>query len=116
MQKKAYKYLLVASLIIIATLYIHHKMIMNKCSDITYAAEHYATSGIFNNNKLYEVDSYNLRFSDNHKSIMIITGISNKVPHEIVTYKLTMIKNNSGIWSVSDATKIPTENTDDKDQ
>lgn len=115
MHKKLYKYLLILLILFIATLYIHHKIIIDKCSDITYAAEHYATSGLFNSNKLYEVDSYNLKFSDNHTSIIIVTGISNKVPHEIVTYKLTMIKNSSGIWSVKDATKIPTENINSED-
>lgn len=80
--------------------YVNYKVKLNKRRDITYAANYYMTSGIFNTHKLYKIDSYNLKFSSDDESILIVSGMEEKSPHKTVTYKLTMLKTSSGIWKV----------------
>ncbi|KHD35965.1 hypothetical protein NL50_11875 [Clostridium acetobutylicum] len=92
------KPLIAAFLVILIIFYIDHRINLNKLHDITYAADYYMTSGVFNTHKLYKVDSYNLKFSSNDESILFVSGIESKSPHKTITYKLTMLRNSSGIW------------------
>ncbi|URZ15535.1 hypothetical protein [Clostridium felsineum] len=80
-------------------LYADYRINLSKRSDITYAANYYMTSGIFNTHKLYKIDSYTLKFASTDESILFVSGIESKSPHKTVTYKLTMLKT-YGIWKL----------------
>jgi hypothetical protein len=78
----------------------------SKRKDMTYSAQQYLTTGIFNKYKLYNVEYYHLLFSDTKESILQVQGIEYSVPHKTATYKLYMQKNSSGIWSVEKVVPI----------
>ena len=112
MHKAKFKYILIAIVLLLLILYIHHTILIHKCSDITYSYEYYTTTVIFNNNKLYKIDSYYLKFSDGHESTLVITGIKKSPPHRVVSYELTLIKNKSGTWKMKSIKEIPYQDTD----
>ncbi|PJI07365.1 MULTISPECIES: hypothetical protein [Clostridium] len=87
-------------LVLLIISYANYKINLNKRRDITYAANYYMTSGIFNTHKLYKIDSYILKFSSDDESILLVSGMEEKSPHKTVSYKLTMIKTSSGIWKL----------------
>lgn len=116
MKKKKFKYICIFSIAFLLFIYLHHRIIVKKCSDITYAAKYYTTSGIFNSKKLYKVDSFYLKFSDTHKSILVVTGIKKKPPHESVSYELTMLKDSSGIWKIKNIKELSSQETDPNEE
>jgi len=90
-------YLLILTLIL---LFACHNIENSKRKNMTYSAQQYLTTGIFNKYKLYNVEYYHLLFSDTKESILEVQGIEYSGPHKTGTYKLYMQKNSSGIWSV----------------
>lgn len=111
MHKSKFKYIAIIIVLLLAILCIHHVIIIHNCSDITYAADYYTTTGIFNNKKLYKIDSYYLKFSDGHESTLVITGITRNPPHKVVSYELTLVKNKSNIWKMKNIKEIPYQDT-----
>lgn len=112
MHKVKFSYIIVTIVLLLAIVFIHHIILIQKCSDITYAADYYTTTGIFNKYKLYKIDSYYLKFSDGHESTLVITGIKKAPPHNVVSYELTLIKSKSNIWKVKNIKEIPYKDTD----
>jgi hypothetical protein len=106
------KKLFVLCIIVLITLFIstYHNIENNKRKDITYSAQQYLTTGMFNKYKLYNVDFYHLLFSDTKEAILEVQGMEYKVPHKTAKYKLFMNKNSSGIWSVNKL--VPISNMD----
>lgn len=111
LKKKAkFKYgsIIIFCIIVLLILVTRHNMELNKDTDMTYSAKQYLTTGFFNNYKLYTVDYYHLTFSDTKNAILEVQGMEYKIPHETVKYRLTMQKDNKGIWSVK--TLVPLSN------
>jgi len=116
MHKNKFKYITIIIVLLLVILYIHHIILIHKCSDITYAAEYYTTNGIFNKNKLYKIDSYYLKFSDGHESTLVIAGIKKNPPHKVASYELTLIKDKSNIWKMKSIKEIPYQDTNFNEQ
>lgn len=111
MHKSKFKYIIIITFLIFVILYIHHIILIHKCSDISHAAEYYTTTGIFNRNKLYKIDSYYLKFSDGHEATVVLVGIKKNPPHNVASYELTLIKNKSNIWRMKSIKEIPYQDT-----
>ncbi|MFL0250359.1 hypothetical protein ACJDT4_07970 [Clostridium neuense] len=111
MRKIKFRYIIAAIVLFLAIVCIHHTILIQKCSDITYAADYYTTTGIFNKYKLYKIDSYYIKFSDGHESTLVITGIKKTPPHSVVSYELTLIKSKSGIWKMKNIKEVPYKDT-----
>ena len=77
-----------------------HAYIDLRCKDISYSVNYYMTSSVSKSYRLYEINEYHLEYSDGNIAIMKVTGISKNAPHSKSSYKLVIIKNNSGIWHV----------------
>jgi acetoacetate decarboxylase len=91
---------------------VSHNIENNKSKNMVYSAEHYLTTGFFNNYKLYNVDYYHLVFSDTKNAILEVQGMAYKVPHATVKYRIIMQKDNSGVWNVKTLEPLSTlENT-----
>lgn len=90
--------LILALIILIFT--VKYTYTTNKHTDITYAAEKYLTTGVFNKNKLCSVDEFFQLFSDGTISIVKVTGKQAKAPHKKTSYKLLLEKNKKGLWKV----------------
>ncbi len=87
-------------IVVFIVLLARHNIENDKRTDITYSAEHYLTTGFFNNYKLYNVDYYRIVFSDTKNAILEVQGMEYKVPHKIVKYRMIMQKDRDGLWSV----------------
>ncbi len=81
-----------------------------KSKDLYYASQKYVTTGLFNRNKLYKVESSKLIFSDGTTSVIVVTGIEKALPHKKTSYKLFVKKNNQGIWKVKNIYPYSLEN------
>ena len=94
------KIILILIIIIISIFSITYYYNSYDSKDITNVAEHYVTTGIFNSNKLIQVDKYHLNFSDDNIAIITLSGTQKKEPHNHVFYKLVLEKKTSGAWEV----------------
>ena len=88
--------------ILFTTSFINIKYSNHKCKDLDYAIRKYTTSGIFNKYKLYSLDNYVVKFSDNAYAIVEVTGLENKSPYKSIKYTLHLKKNIKGTWKVQE--------------
>lgn len=86
----------------IVFLIANNKYTTYKCKDLDYAIKKYTTTGIFNENKLYSVESYEIRFSDGNFTIVEVKGLEDKAPYKPVTYTLHLQKNTKGTWKLKE--------------
>ncbi|NEZ47201.1 hypothetical protein FDF74_08260 [Clostridium niameyense] len=95
--KKLIVILLLITSIFGATHYIYKSA---KEKDITYSVEKYMTSNLFNKHKMYNIDNFNLIFSDGNMAVVKVYGTTKKSPHKKVCYNVFLDKNNKGSWKV----------------
>lgn len=91
---------IVAAAIISGIVIICFRYTKSKYSDINYTVERYVTKGFFNKHKLYKITDISVSFSDGTLSVMKVTGLEYKAPHNNVTYKIFLEKNKDGLWKV----------------
>lgn len=87
------------SAILIVSL-IRYTYVTNKSKNINYAVERYFTTGIFNNYKMYNIDTINLSFSNGSIAVVKVEGIEKKSPNKKVSYNAFVEKNSAGTWKV----------------
>ena len=103
-----YKSIIIFCIIVFIILLEIHNLENSKRTNMTYSAKQYLTTGFFNNYKLYTVDYFHLTFSDTKNAILEVQGMEYNVPHNTVKYRITMQKDNKGLWSVK--TLVPLSN------
>ncbi len=69
-------------------------------TDLDYAVKNYTTTGLFNKNKLYSLDNYEIKFSDNTFCIVEVTGIDSHPPYKTIRYDIHLEKNSKNIWKI----------------
>ena len=79
---------------------IKYNYVTNKSKNIDYAVERYFTTGIFNNYKMYDIETFDLSFSNGSLAVVKINGLEEKAPHKKVAYSVFLEKNSQGIWKV----------------
>lgn len=79
---------------------IKYIYISKRCTNINYAVQNYFTTGVFNNYKMYKLDTINLSFSNGTIAMVKIDGLEQKSPHKKVAYSVFLEKNSRGIWKV----------------
>ena len=80
-----------------------------KCKDLYYATEYYMTSSRINKNKLRNVRSMNLVFSDNKTAVVEVKGIKPKPPNGTVVYRSQFSKSKSNSWKLDDVVELEKE-------
>jgi hypothetical protein len=95
------KFLLICLSVILVGGLIKYTYIANKSKNIDYAIKRYFTTGIFNKYKMYNIEKFNLSFSNGKIAVVEIDGLEEKSPHSKVTYNVFLEKNGSGIWKVT---------------
>jgi hypothetical protein len=98
--------IIILSLILIFSIGVF-KYTENKSKNMSYAIEKYATSGFFNKHKLSIIENYYLAFSDGKIAVVEVTGITKKLPHKKIKYKLFLEKNTREVWKVKRLYTIP---------
>lgn len=93
--------LFIIVVIVLGAIVIRYKYNNNKYSDVTYAARHYITTGVFNNYRLYKINDMKVSFSDGNMAVMTISGLLDKAPHNMVKYEVILEKKTNGVWKVS---------------
>jgi hypothetical protein len=93
--------LFIVVVVVIGAMMIRYKYNNSKYSDVTYAARHYITTGVFNNHKLYKINDMKVSFSDGNMAVMTISGLLDKAPHNIVKYEVILEKKANGVWKVT---------------
>lgn len=88
---------LIVLLIILFPMYKYNNL---KYANLDYAIKHYTTDGLFNKNKLYSLDNYTTKFSNNTFCIVEVTGTDNNPPYKTIVYDLHLEKNSKGIWKL----------------
>lgn len=79
---------------------IKYTYITSKSKNIDYAVKRYFTTGIFNNYKMYNVETINLSFSNGSIAVVKVEGIAKKLPNKKVSYSAFLEKNSRGTWKV----------------
>jgi len=92
-------FILCLSAILVAGL-VKYIYITNKSKNIDYAVERYFTTGIFNNYKMYDIETISLSFSNGSIAVVKVEGIEKKLPNKKVTYNAFVEKNSRGTWKV----------------
>lgn len=93
--------LFIVVIVVIGSIAIRYKYNNSKYSDVSYAARHYITTGVFNSYKLYKINDMKVSFSDGNMAVMTISGLLDKTPHNIVKYEVILEKKANGVWKVS---------------
>lgn len=93
-------FILCLSLLLIGGL-VRYTYVVNKSKSMNYAVKRYFTTGLFNNYKLYNVETINLSFSNGSIAVVTVEGVQEKLPNKKVTYNAFVEKNSSGIWKVT---------------
>lgn len=94
------KFFMICLFIILVGGLIKYTYITNNSKNIDYAVERYFTTGIFNNYKMYDIETINLSFSNGSIAVVKVDGIETKPPHKKVAYSAFLEKNSRGIWKV----------------
>lgn len=96
------KYLVICLIVIVAIIggFAKFSYTSSRCKNIDYAVQHYFTSGIFNDYKMYNIGTLNLSFSNGNTAVVKIDGMEKKSPHRQVAYSVFLERNNKGIWKV----------------
>lgn len=92
------KLLFVIALIIIIMPIASYQITAHKCRDLQYAVQKSMTSGIFNKDKLYQIDSFALSFSDGSIALVKVQGVKSNAPHDRAAYNVLMEKSKNGVW------------------
>jgi hypothetical protein len=94
------KFFIICLSVILVGGLIKYTYITTKSKNINYAVERYFTTGIFNNYKMYNIETINLSFSNGSIAVVNVEGMEKKPPNKKVTYSAFLEKNSRGIWSV----------------
>lgn len=100
------KLILIILISLISILSIYYCFDHFKERDLTYVVERKLTNGIFNKHKLGSIESFQLAYSDDTISIMIVNGVKSNNAHNSVTYKILLEKNKSSNWKVKEIYEI----------
>ncbi len=73
-----------------------------KCRDLQYAVEYKLTSGK-SSERLLRVQHITLKFNDNEKAIVEVSGLSKDEPHRQTTIKGTFKKGSLDSWNLENA-------------
>lgn len=73
-----------------------------KCRDLQYAVEYKLTSGK-SSERLLRVQHITLKFNDNEKAIVEVSGLSKDEPHRRTTIKGTFKKGSLDSWNLENA-------------
>ncbi|WP_138207422.1 hypothetical protein [Haloimpatiens lingqiaonensis] len=101
------KFLIFICIIFIAILIFLNIYSIKKTKNIGGAVERYSTSGIFNEYKLYRLDTWEVEFSDGNMCIVNIKGLQKKSPHDLINYKMLLERNKKGLWKLKKIYKVP---------
>ena len=99
-RKKSKKFILLLITIAFLCLFIKHRITLYKSKELTFAVEHYFTSSILMNPKLYNIYSLYVKFSDGNIAVIEVYGLENKPPHRQVKYKVFAEKSYAGYWKI----------------
>lgn len=105
-------FIILLSVILVGGL-IKYTYITNKSKNMDYAVKRYFTTGIFNNYKMYTIETINLSFSNGSIAVVKVEGIEKKLPNKKVSYNAFLEKNSAGTWKVK---KVYTDQTASKNQ
>lgn len=94
------KFFIICLSVILVGGLIKYSYITTKSKNIDYAVKTYFTTGIFNNYKMYNIETINLSFSNGSIAVVKVEGMEKKPPNKKVTYSAFLEKNSRGIWSV----------------
>lgn len=94
------KFLVILTIILFFILFIRFEYISYKSKDVLYTAQRYATHNLSMNYKLNYIDNFTFNYNDKDIAIISLTGTTKKVPHDAITCKLLLSRENSGKWSV----------------
>lgn len=95
------KKIIIVIIIIFAICGLKYKSYLHKNQDLTYTVNHHFTSGYFNSDKLYNLDTIKVTFSDGNSAVVAASGMRKKYPHDTLHYKVFLEKNNRGIWKIT---------------
>lgn len=94
-------------IIVIISLVIRYRIIYYNSREITYVIERYLTTGIFNPHKLFDINNFQLSFSDGRLAVVRVNGLQKKSPHKKIDYDVFLEKNSKGIWKVKKLYQVP---------
>lgn len=94
------KFILLTIITIIIISFIRFKYINYKSHDALYVASKYITQSASKAYRLYDVDSYNIEYTDDNTIVISIIGKKKIAPHSTNRCKLVLNKKSNGIWKV----------------
>jgi hypothetical protein len=101
-------FVILLSVILVGGL-MRYTYITNKSKNLDYAVKRYFTTGIFNNYKMYNIETINLSFSNGSTAVVKVEGIEKKLPNKKVSYNAFLEKNSSGTWKVKKVYPMTTQ-------
>lgn len=100
------KFLILTLITIILIGVVRYKYINYKSHDALYAASKYITHSASKSYRLYDVDSYNLEYTDDNTVIISIVGQKKIAPHSTNKCKVILQKKNNGVWKVKNVYNV----------
>lgn len=94
------KFLIILTIFFSFILFVRFEYISCKSKDVLYTAQRYATHSLSMNYKLNYIDSFTFNYNDKDIAIISLTGTTKRAPHDTVTCKLLLSKENTGRWVV----------------
>ncbi|MGL5380892.1 hypothetical protein [Clostridium sp.] len=98
-----------ASVIALSTL-VYFLVINTKLKDLNYAIKYYFTSSNLKDERLLEVQEFDLEFNDGEKAVITAYGLTHEKPHLITNVKANLNKNEKGKWTLDKTSLVSYKN------
>lgn len=98
-----------ASILTLSTL-VYFLVINTKLKDLNYAVGYYFTNNDLKDERLLEVQKFDLEFNDGEKAVITAYGLTHEKPHLITNVKANLNKNENGKWILDKTSLVQYEN------
>lgn len=106
MKKKFFVIIIILSIFFSIAIYKLYKNSEKKCSDITYAIDHYFKTGMFNKYKMNNINTIFIYKYTLDSSQAEVCGKDNNIPHETVKYKVYLTKDTrKNKWNIKEISR-----------